>query len=174
VMEVIQRIPLLTTRAGPRDGAQWVERLKEEYNALIRFIQTNQTNGNDWFSIESDPQGLKWKGKCSYVHNMLRYEFAFQFDIPATYPATAPEIEIPELEGKTVKMYRGGKICLTIHFKPLWQRNVPHFGIAHAIALGLGPWLATEVPHLVDDGYITHPSVLAQRQQQQQQQAPPS
>lgn len=46
-----------------------------------------------------------------------------QFDIPATYPATAPEIEIPELDGKTAKMYRGGKICLTIHFKPLWGRN---------------------------------------------------
>ena len=37
-----------------------------------------------------------------------------QFDVPATYPATAPEIELPELEGKTAKMYRGGKICLTV------------------------------------------------------------
>ena len=46
-----------------------------------------------------------------------------QFDIPATYPTTAPEIELPELEGKTAKMYRGGKICLTIHFKPLWAKN---------------------------------------------------
>lgn len=35
----------------------------------------------------------------------------------------APEIELPELEGKTAKMYRGGKICLTIHFKPLWAKN---------------------------------------------------
>ena len=26
---------------------------------------------------------------------------------------------------------RGGKICLTVHFKPLWAKNVPHFGIAH-------------------------------------------
>jgi hypothetical protein len=32
---------------------------------------------------------------------------------------------------------RGGKICLTVHFKPLWARNVPHFGIAHALALGV-------------------------------------
>lgn len=46
-----------------------------------------------------------------------------QFDVPATYPTTSPEIEIPELEGKTAKMYRGGKICLTIHFKPLWAKN---------------------------------------------------
>lgn len=54
-----------------------------------------------------------------------------------TYPATAPEIALPELDGKTAKMYRGGKICLTDHFKPLWSRNVPKFGIAHAMALGV-------------------------------------
>lgn len=29
-----------------------------------------------------------------------------------TYPATHPELCLPELEGKTAKMYRGGKICL--------------------------------------------------------------
>ena len=33
--------------------------------------------------------------------------------------------------------HRGGKICLTDHFKPLWARNVPKFGIAHAMALGV-------------------------------------
>lgn len=53
------------------------------------------------------------------------------------YPVTAPELALPELDGKTAKMYRGGKICLTDHFKPLWARNVPKFGIAHALALGV-------------------------------------
>ena len=38
-------------------------------------------------------------------------------------------------------MYRGGKICLTDHFKPLWARNVPKFGIAHAMALGVSSYL---------------------------------
>ncbi len=94
--------------------------------------------------------------------------------IPVTYPATAPEVAIPELDGKTAKMYRfapyvynldfflsqfnifynvsfynvpklfknifchrGGKICLTDHFKPLWARNVPKFGLAHLMALGV-------------------------------------
>lgn len=79
-----------------------------------------------------------------------RHEFAFEFDIPITYPKTAPEIAIPELDGKTAKMYRGGKICLSDHFKPLWARNVPKFGIAHALTMGLGPWLAVEVPALVE------------------------
>ena len=29
------------------------------------------------------------------------------------------------------------KICMTDHFQPLWARNVPRFGIAHALALGV-------------------------------------
>jgi len=29
-------IPLLKTKAGPRDGELWVQRLKEEYQALIK------------------------------------------------------------------------------------------------------------------------------------------
>ncbi len=44
---------------------------------------------------------------------------------------------------------------LSAHFKPLWAKNVPHFGIAHALAMGLGPWLAAEVPHLVDSGLLS-------------------
>lgn len=96
-----------------------------------------------------------------------------------TYPSTAPEIALPELDGKTAKMYRGGKICLTDHFKPLWARNVPKFGIAHAMALGvsleishwidfilflsliyfslqLGPWLAVEIPDMIEKGVIQY------------------
>ena len=169
--------------------------------------------------ISSNKEGTKWTGKCWYVHNLLKYEFDLQFDIPVrlpantplachgqnvlvplflcwrrrqmgwslvgwvvcssrlvqpllvlsiftapcqtltvrfatlfafdqaqvTYPATAPELELPELDGKTSKMFRGGKICLTIHFKPLWSKNVPHFGIAHALCLGLGPWMVRSV-----------------------------
>lgn len=78
---------------------------------------------------------------------------------------------------------RGGKICLTDHFKPLWARNVPKFGLAHLMALGvrfhqwgewgesvpelhsrppvlfalqLGPWLAVEIPDLIAKGLIEH------------------
>lgn len=51
-------------------------------------------------------------------------------------------------------MYRGGKICLSEHFKPLWARNTPKFGIAHAFALGLGPWMAVEIPDLIEKGLI--------------------
>ncbi|GBG63308.1 hypothetical protein CBR_g37394 [Chara braunii] len=152
----VQKIPLLTTRAGPRDGELWKRRLKEEYLTLIKYMESNKMNDNDWFRISANPEGTKWKGKCWYVHNLLKYEFDLQFDIPITYPATAPEIELPELDGKTAKMYRGGKICLTIHFRPLWAKNSPHFGIAHALCLGLAPWLAAEIPHLVETGMIQH------------------
>jgi ufm1-conjugating enzyme 1 len=77
---------------------------------------------------------LRWFGKCWIVVDMLKYEFDVEFDvrsaepdpfrppfslcfpsrppissltqIPVTYPTTAPEIAIPELDGKTAKMYR--------------------------------------------------------------------
>lgn len=31
----------------------------------------------------------------------------------------------------------------------------PHFGFAHALCLGLAPWLAAEVPYMVEAGVIT-------------------
>ena len=40
--------------------------------------------------------------------------------------------------------------------QPLWARNVPKFGIAHAMALGLGPWLAVEIPDLIQRGVVVH------------------
>lgn len=114
----------------------------QELQALIHYVQVNKASDTDWFTINPPTQGgTHWTGKCwcallsrfrvcaltapnaRYVHDLIKYEFDFQFDVPATYPATAPEIELPALEGKTAKMYRGGKICLTIHFKPLWSKN---------------------------------------------------
>eukprot|EP00947_MAST-08B_sp_MAST-8B-sp1_P001651 g1651.t1 len=152
--KTVQKIPLLKTRAGPRDGEAWTTRLKEEYMALITYIKNNKENDNDWFTLKSDKSGNKWEGKCWYYYQSVKYEFDVCFDIPVTYPTSAPEIAIPELDGTTSKMYRGGKICLTIHFNPLWAKNVPRFGIAHAMALGLGPWLAAEVPSLVERGIV--------------------
>eukprot|EP00051_Salpingoeca_urceolata_P004920 m.68873 g.68873 ORF g.68873 m.68873 type:complete len:180 (+) comp13935_c1_seq1:261-800(+) len=106
-------------------------------------------------SLASLPS-CRWFGKCWTVVDLLTYEFEIEFEMPVTYPASAPEIALPELDGKTAKMYRGGKICLTDHFKPLWARNQPRFGVAHAMALGLGPWLAVEIPDLVSKGMIAH------------------
>ena len=73
---------------------------------------------------------VRWTGKCWIIYNFVRYEFDLQFEIPATYPATPIEMELPELDGKTHKMYRGGKICLDIHFAPLWAKHQPKLGIA--------------------------------------------
>ncbi|XP_047096107.1 ubiquitin-fold modifier-conjugating enzyme 1 [Lolium rigidum] len=154
---VVGEIPLLSTRAGPRDGDAWRQRLKEEYRALIAYTSVNKSKDNDWFRISAaNPEGTRWEGTCWYVHNLRRYEFPLQFDIPVAYPQVAPEIELPTLDGKTHKMYRGGKICLTVHFKPLWAKNCPRFGLAHALCLGLAPWLAAEVPILVDSGMVKH------------------
>ncbi|KAM1118899.1 hypothetical protein COP2_044372 [Malus domestica] len=70
----------------------------------------NKSNDNDWFRISAaNPKGTRWTGKCWYVYNLLKYEFDLQFNILITYPKRS--------------MYRGGKICLTVHFKPLWAKN---------------------------------------------------
>ena len=78
--------------------------MKEELASLIAYIKMNKQNDNDWFTVQPLPEsgGTKWKGKCWYIHNLLKYEFDLQFEIPATYPQTAIEIELPELEGKYV------------------------------------------------------------------------
>lgn len=34
--KTLSNIPLLKTKSGPRDGDLWVQRLKEEYQALIK------------------------------------------------------------------------------------------------------------------------------------------
>lgn len=152
----MQRLPLLTIKAGPRDGEEWIKRMKEEYMALIAYQKVNKEAGNEWFTIESNKTGTRWTGKVWYVHDLLKYEFDLEFELPVAYPGVAPELALPELDGKTEKMYRGGKICLDSHFRPLWARNVPHFGIAHAMALGMGPWLAVEIPDLIAKGKLKY------------------
>ena len=158
----MSKLPLCTIKAGPRDGEDWIKRVKEEYKALIQYQQVNKEAGNEWFTIEAaNKTGTRWQGKVWTFHDSIKYEFDLEFDIPVSYPSVAPELALPELDGKTEKMYRGGKICLDSHFRPLWARNVPHFGIAHAMALGMGPWLAVEIPMLIANGRLKHPDDVA-------------
>ncbi len=131
-----QKIPLLSINAGPKDP-KWPERQKEEYIALVEYMKLLKEDDNEWFFIEPNEDSTKWKGTCWYFYNYIKYEFKLQFEIPATYPATPIELELPELDGKTPKMYRGGKICLDIHFAPLWAKMSPKYGIAHALALAV-------------------------------------
>lgn len=74
-------IPLLQTRAGPREKDVWPKRLKEEYVSLIKYVQNNKDTGTDWFRLESNKEGTKWFGKCWYIHNLLKYEFEVEFDV---------------------------------------------------------------------------------------------
>lgn len=153
--QTVRKLPLIKTRAGPADGEAWKQRLKEEYMCLIQYVNVNKERDSDWFSLKANLEGTRWEGKCWHYHENLRYQFDVSIDLPVGYPLTPPEIKIPELDRKTIKMYHGGKICLDVHFNPLWSKNSPKFGVAHALALGLGPWLAAEVPNLVQNGFIT-------------------
>jgi ufm1-conjugating enzyme 1 len=151
----VLKIPTVSTAAGPRD-AEWEQRLKEELHALITYIEMMKASDADWFSIKpSNKQGTMWSGTCWAFYDSAKYSFDYRVSIPATYPHAAPEIEIPELDGKTAKMYRGGAICVDVHFRPLWTKNAPKWGIAHSLCLGLAPWLAAEVPSLVGSGAVS-------------------
>ncbi len=54
-----EQLPFMKTNAGPKDGEQWIERLKEEYMVLIQYIQMNKENDQDWFNVESNEDGTK-------------------------------------------------------------------------------------------------------------------
>lgn len=54
-----ERLPFIKTVAGPKDGAEWIERLKEEYMVLIQYIQMNKDEDHDWFTVESNEDGTK-------------------------------------------------------------------------------------------------------------------
>jgi ufm1-conjugating enzyme 1 len=43
---------------------------------------------------------------------------------------------------------------LLTHWHACCLHCSPHFGVAHAMCLGLAPWLAAEVPYLVEAGAI--------------------
>ena len=154
-------------------------------------MELNKQLDNDWFTLEAaNSLGTRWKGKCWYIHNYLKYEFDLQFEVsffrnlcllsqnhlrsPSHTLPLRSRCNYPNWRGRRPRCTgtnayntiffrtnkdekRGGKICLTVHFKPLWAKNVPHFGIAHGLALGV------RLPRsfiLVDSTVRTHPLPL--------------
>ncbi|EDO28897.1 predicted protein [Nematostella vectensis] len=104
--KTLAAIPLLKTKAGPRDGKDWVDRLKEEYTSLIKYVSNNKEADNDWFRLESNKEGTRKPLTIIVNYYELILCVFFSPKIPITYPTTAPEIALPELDGKTAKMYR--------------------------------------------------------------------
>ncbi len=77
----VQKMPMLTVKAGPRDGEEWAERLKEELGCLIKFVEINKANDRDFCEISCNDTGTRWEGKAWFVYNLLRYEFDLQFEV---------------------------------------------------------------------------------------------
>ena len=134
---------------------RWNTRLRQEVAALISLIKKDKENSQGWFTLRPENErGITWKGTCMKWHKDLKYEFALQVVLPATYPLSPPEISLPELKEKSEKLYRGGHICLDIHFTPVWHERKGAGGIAFALVHGLGPWLASEIPVMVERGVL--------------------
>ncbi|OSX71431.1 hypothetical protein BU14_0535s0009 [Porphyra umbilicalis] len=148
------KLPQLTSRAGPRGGDGWNARLREELTALIVAVTANRAADRDWFTLTCDDAGTRWTGACWAFYANLRYQFDVVVTLPVSYPTAPPSVALPALVGRTAKMYRDGSICQTVHFEPAWARHAPAWGVAHALALGLGPWLAAELPDLVARGVV--------------------
>ena len=54
----LSAIPLMKTKAGPREKEAWVQRLKEEYKALIMYVENNKKSDTDWFRYaQGEPSG---------------------------------------------------------------------------------------------------------------------
>lgn len=77
--KTLSSIPLLQTRAGPRDKELWVQRLKEEYQALIKvtlnvhlsaYCRPNRTIS----SISSTFKTTKTRARIGFVWNRIRRE----------------------------------------------------------------------------------------------------
>lgn len=57
---------------------------------------------------------------------------------------------------KFIMIYLNKLFVLRIVVLSMLSLCSPRFGIAHALCLGLAPWLAAEIPILVDSGMIKH------------------
>ena len=105
-----EKLPVFTEKSTPLDP-KWADRLREELVAMINLVEALADKDNDWFTIEPiDDEGLHWEGSCWVMYDMRKYTFKVQFEIPATYPSTPIEIQLPELDGKTEKMH-GPPLC---------------------------------------------------------------
>ena len=121
--------------------------MKEEYKALIQYQQVNKEAGNEWFTIEAaNKTGTRWQGKVWTFHDSIKYEFDLEFDIPVSYPSVAPELALPELDGKTEKMYRGGKARATP--PPLLLLRLPLLRAACTHPPGSPPPTRADLPRL--------------------------
>lgn len=73
VKDTVQKIPLLTIRAGPRDGAQWTERLKQELNALIKVVEGRMSIGIIYICMcvyDAEGESVRWDSMCSITRRM--------------------------------------------------------------------------------------------------------
>ncbi len=58
----LSSIPLMKTKAGPRDGDLWIQRLKEEYQALIKVRNVYTDEMFCFFSLSKITSHRIWTG----------------------------------------------------------------------------------------------------------------
>ncbi|ETE56901.1 Ubiquitin-fold modifier-conjugating enzyme 1 [Ophiophagus hannah] len=71
---VVAALPLLKTNAGPRDQELWIQRLKEEYQGLIKYVENNKNADNDWFRLESNKEGTRSQLLIHLLHRKSLFQ----------------------------------------------------------------------------------------------------
>lgn len=77
--KTLSSIPLLQTKAGPRDKELWVQRLKEEYQALIKvYVHLFATSlghcNSQFYAISSTFRTTRTRARIGFAWNRTRRE----------------------------------------------------------------------------------------------------
>ncbi|RXH71524.1 hypothetical protein DVH24_018879 [Malus domestica] len=115
----------------------------------FEYTQMNKSNDNDWFRISAaNPKGTRWTGKCWYVYTSSSTSSISSSISPS--PTPPPHLNSSSL---TRRQDPKGRPYFDFTIFPLppflfSDCNLsplisgPRFGMAHALCLGLAPWLA--------------------------------
>ena len=49
--------------------------------SFFQYVKKNKEDDNDWFKLESNPEGTRWFGTCWTFIEGLKYEFDVEFDV---------------------------------------------------------------------------------------------
>merc|ERR1711924_558695 len=108
--------------------------------AMIKYVEINKANDNDWFKLDSNDDGTKWEGSCWYVYNLIKYEFKLEFEIPAGYPTVPIEYNCQSSMGRHRRCTAGERFVSTSTFRHSGGITFPSLAsrMHFRLPLGLG------------------------------------
>ncbi|KAK1858862.1 hypothetical protein I4F81_001462 [Pyropia yezoensis] len=164
------QLPPLTVKAGPL-AEGWPARHQEELATFAAAVEVNRQSQREWFSITPNDTGTRWTGTCWAYFLNRRFQLDVVLTLPPAFPLEPPAVALPALAAATAAAAAtattatttaatsagadaDGRVLPSAQFADAWARRAPAWGVVHALAAGLGPWLAVHVPDLVAQGVV--------------------